>query len=316
MTEIGEKLVNKLRKNFPEETKITDLIASKMYNLFKSLPYRAYVVDLYHDPIVFRDFFEVAFDSLLTFALKQQLPLLKKIVLPILHGHLIDGSPIFYHTNQLFRIEKGGEISYYIKCGSEIRKIDIEKWEVIDDKLTNLIKGTVVLTRPWEEYYTLYTTGKTMKIYGFKTVVDPQRGFFKQLYSRLPKLEPQISYVVFLPDNPTILKHIKEWLIGLPLGEASVILEVEFKPINISKEDLFFAKISREVFSHWKIKGKDTELYVLTRVVPAKVIPQDIVIYPITSRQQHFILYRKSSRKYLCYEPGTIVCKKINIVQR
>ena len=132
-------LTEKLRKKYPEEAKLTDKIIQSLHHYFlNKLEYRCYLVDLYHDDIVYKDFPIINFDSLLVNALKHQLPLAKKIPIPILHDHLINGQPIFYHTDQLLRVERGEEKIYYIPCGGTFRRFDIDRWEVTDEELKQI----------------------------------------------------------------------------------------------------------------------------------------------------------------------------------
>jgi len=300
---LAQYLISKLRNENKELAKVHDLLSDKFFQLLRKSKYKVFLVDLYHHFIVSEEFPMINLDSLLTFAVRRWLPLAQKIVIPIKHAHLINGSAIFLCSDPIIRIEKGKEKTYYVRCGSEFRKFIPDELKILNDVLKEIVSHSITVVKFYDYWYEVLKYNKksiTVDWYGVKTLIDETSGQFKQKMSKLNVFNFYISYIAVLPIEH--LNIIRNLLIGSPIGENSIIIDVSFRELNVKEDDIFFATT---------LDGK----VVLLKTLPEKVIDSKKVLYPIPVVVNPFRSYKKADRKFkkLCYLSGTILSEKPQI---
>jgi len=256
------------------------------------------LINLYHDPIVI-DRHLPNLDGLLAFSFyRATCSLVDTAVIPLPHIH-VGEHVVFTHTDPIIRVEVGGETKYYIRCGYDICELDVSEWRVYRSSRLDLdnLKFEVYLRKSYDD--SIYTTLKSISVFGIKSTVDIARGLLRKVFTKLSYYKFNISYVAFIPRRVSDL--VKKMLLEVPIGKNTVVFDVELREVRNIKDllDLFYVPIH------------GTQLYVLTKTIPKHALREDKVLLPIEAYVKPAFPYWKGRKKTVCYEQGTIVVEKV-----
>ena len=291
-----------LRKELAGRVKDIENFLNLIHAEIKKCRYVPVLIDLYHDAITY-DKHLPNIDGLLAFNFyRLTCSLVDKAVIPIPHIH-VGEIPIFIHSDPIIRVERrNGETKYFIRCGYDICEFNPYEWKVYRSSKLDVdkLKIRVYLRKFYDDV--VYSTLKSIKMFGLRTVVNVSQGILRQVFTNIDYYTFNLSYVAYIPKE--FEGYVKKLLIGIPIGENTIIYDVKITELkNISDYlDLFYVPIC---------DGSATNLYVLTKTIPKKVIDESKVLVPIETFTKPSYPYWKGKKKVVCYAQGTILIEKV-----
>ena len=273
-----------------------------MFRALQRMRFVPAVIDLYHDPLDVKLDRLPKLDGLLAFAFYKKFPLVQRAVVPLRHTH-VGGHPIFITTEPIIRVEDRGERRYYMRCGSSVCRLDVDRWQVHREETLDVRRYAITMYTRASHSSSVYELLSSLSVCGLRTAVDVARGLLRQYFGMKMLYRIYLSYVGLVPERAHIVSSL---LKDVPVGKCSCVYDVQIRTISSIKDenDVLLVPIAGE------------KMYVLTRMVPRDAIPPNKVIFPVEMYSKPIFPYRKGVResRTICYRQGTILADKVRLV--